>query len=176
MQPYLIPRLVTPRLLLRGFIAADLEAYAAMRAEAPVNRYIRDGRPWDRDEAGRHMAAMQGHWQLQRYGMWAVEELASNRFIGVAGVFDYALTGRPEAGWAFDPAIWGRGYATEAMRHVVAHAFGALGFARLEAVIQPANAASVRIAEKLGFALARRETSHGAEVLVYAREKLSAQA
>ncbi len=52
--------------------------------------------------------------------------------------------------WAFAPAA-GRGYLTEALRLVTGYAFGALGLHRLEANIQPANAASIRLVQRCGF-------------------------
>jgi RimJ/RimL family protein N-acetyltransferase len=44
----------------------------------------------------------------------------------------------------------GAGYATAAVRLLAAHAFGVLGLQRLELVIAPSNAASLRVAEKVG--------------------------
>jgi RimJ/RimL family protein N-acetyltransferase len=59
-----------------------------------------------------------------------------------------------EIGWAFGQAHQGKGYATEAGRALVAHAFGSLGAHRVIATCQPENTASWRVAEKLGL---RRE-------------------
>jgi RimJ/RimL family protein N-acetyltransferase len=52
-------------------------------------------------------------------------------------------------GWALGRDHWGRGYATEAGAAAVAWA----GDVELVALIAPGNARSVRVAEKLGFAL-----------------------
>jgi ribosomal-protein-alanine N-acetyltransferase len=52
--------------------------------------------------------------------------------------------------WTFAPAA-GRGYMTEALGLVIGYAFGALGLHRLEANIQPANAASIRVVQRNGF-------------------------
>ncbi len=46
---------------------------------------------------------------------------------------------------------WGRGYATEAVRAVIDHAFGALGHDALQAGARVSNAASRRVLEKCGF-------------------------
>ena len=62
-----------------------------------------------------------------------------------------------ELGYTFDPAYGGRGYATEAVTAMVAHAFGRLGVRRITAGCFADNLASVRILEKLGM---RRE-QHG---------------
>ncbi len=50
---------------------------------------------------------------------------------------------------------WGQGYATEAATAIRDHAFGALGLPRLTALIVPTNAASIRVAEKIGMQHAR---------------------
>ena len=47
----------------------------------------------------------------------------------------------------------GQGYMREAMAQTVAHAFGPLALHRLEANIQPANAASIALARSAGFRL-----------------------
>jgi RimJ/RimL family protein N-acetyltransferase len=62
-----------------------------------------------------------------------------------------------ELGYTFDPAYGGRGYATEAVTAMVAHAFGRLGVRRITAGCFADNLASVRILEKVGM---RRE-QHG---------------
>jgi RimJ/RimL family protein N-acetyltransferase len=77
-----IPHLTTERLLLRGFAPEDVEPYVAMMANADVTRYLGDGRPLSRDDAWRQLAMLAGHWVLRGFGLWAVEEQATGRFIG----------------------------------------------------------------------------------------------
>jgi RimJ/RimL family protein N-acetyltransferase len=62
---------------------------------------------------------------------------------------------------------WGRGIATEASRCVLGYGFGALGFRAVVASTDVANAASVRVLEKLGMALRRRETVEGLDTVFY---------
>lgn len=71
----------------------------------------------------------------------------------------YIQPGGPEHtvadfGYTFDPAYAGQGYATEAARAMVDHAFDVLGARRVKAGAFADNVASVRILEKLGM---RRE-------------------
>ena len=84
-MPEPIPQLETPRLLLRGFRASDLDAYAAMCADAEVMRHIGGGGPVGRDVAWGQIAFFLGHWPLRGYGMWAIEHRASGALIGRAG-------------------------------------------------------------------------------------------
>ncbi len=59
-----------------------------------------------------------------------------------------------EIGFIFDPAHQGHGYATEAARALVAHAFEHYGLHRVYGRLEPRNVASARVLEKLGM---RRE-------------------
>jgi RimJ/RimL family protein N-acetyltransferase len=83
-----IPVLETDRLILRGFMQDDLEAYARIFGDLEVARFIADGKPVDRNLAWRGMATMVGHWHLRGFGMWAVEEKASGEMIGRAGLLE----------------------------------------------------------------------------------------
>ncbi|MDO9353805.1 MAG: GNAT family protein, partial [Solirubrobacteraceae bacterium] len=58
---------------------------------------------------------------------------------------------RAELGYALARQAWGGGYMHEALQALVAHAFEALQLHRLEADIDPRNAASARSLERLGF-------------------------
>jgi len=77
---------------------------------------------------------------------WAV--IADDGFIGAVG-FNH-LTPRAELAWHFHPDHWGRGYATEAARAALdwLAAEGPVG--EVEAFIEPANAASIRLGKRLG--------------------------
>jgi RimJ/RimL family protein N-acetyltransferase len=59
--------------------------------------------------------------------------------------------GEPELGYWMGVAHWGCGYATEAARAVLDHAFGGLGYARITSRARVSNPASRRVLEKCGF-------------------------
>jgi RimJ/RimL family protein N-acetyltransferase len=73
-----------------------------------------------------------------------------------------------EIGWRFRRDAWGAGFATEAARAILDHAFGALGLAEVIADIHPENARSVRVAENIGLVLRSRRFHHGEPHLHYA--------
>ena len=66
---------------------------------------------------------------------------------GVTGI----STDEVEAGWEIVPELQGRGLATEAMRAAIDDAWPRTGADHLVAYIRPENAASQRVAAKLGF-------------------------
>lgn len=86
-------------------------------------------------------------------GYWTIRPRAApSRFAGwVLLIPEDAVGPAVEIGWRLHPDVWGRGYATEAARPLLTHAFGALGLREVVAGIMPGNAASRAVAVKLGF-------------------------
>ena len=161
----------TQRLILRLFRPTDFDDYAAMCGDAQVMRYLSPtGEVLSREEAWRHLAMLVGHWHLRGFGMWALEELQTGRFVGRAGL--YFPEGWPdrELGWALRRQFWGQGLATEAARAAAEHAFRKLGWSHLVSLIQPGNVRSIAVAERLGAKPAGVVTLRGVEHLVYRLE------
>src|SRR5512142_903784 len=165
--------LETERLLLRQFRDSDIDAYAAMCADAEVMRYIGEGKPLSRDDAWRNMAMVAGHWSLRGFGMWAVEERNTGAFVGRVGL--YYPEGWPdrEVGWALARPHWGKGYALEAALASLTHAFETLHWARAISLIDPENRRSIRLAERLGERLAGEAEVRGWRTLLYAIDRSS---
>ncbi|MDQ2079057.1 GNAT family N-acetyltransferase [Xanthobacteraceae bacterium Astr-EGSB] len=74
----------------------------------------------------------------------------SGDVIGACG-FEARDDGAPEIGYWLGVAHWGKGYATEAARALIDHAFGDLDFTALQAGARVTNPASRRVLEKCGF-------------------------
>jgi RimJ/RimL family protein N-acetyltransferase len=85
------------------------------------------------------------------------EPSTSGRFIGFVGVafrsYLPAVARRPELGWRLGRSTWGRGLATEAATAAREDAFGRLGLEELISIIHPDNAASQRVATKMGMTI-----------------------
>jgi RimJ/RimL family protein N-acetyltransferase len=145
----------TERLLLRGWRDWDVEPYARLCTDPEVMRFIGDGSTLTREQSGEQISRFVRHWEERGFGLWAMEEKGSGRFVGFAGLAhqdDWAEGGhKTEVGWRLDRAFWGRGLATEAAQASVAYGFEALGLERVISIIQPENTASRRVAEKAGF-------------------------
>ena len=140
----------TPRLLLRPLTLDDAAALASLFADAEVMRFG-DG-PQSPEWAQAWLRRALANYERRGYGPWAVVEKGGGDLIGYCGLFDFPdINGRPEVeiGYRLARANWGRGYATEAVRVARDYAFGALGLTRLSALIDPANVASIRVAEKV---------------------------
>lgn len=166
-----IPTLETERLKLRPFRPDDLDEFAAMCADPEVMRYLGRGTPMSRELSWGNIAYFTGHWFLVGCGMWAVEEKETGRFAGRIGFAEpYGWPGF-ELAWALARHRWGRGYATEGARAALTWAFEVLGRDRVISLIQPANQASIRVAERLGERPQGRAEVEGREYLVYAIER-----
>ena len=85
------------------------------------------------------------------FGMWLVSRKSDGRAIGMAGLVKRDFLKHVDLGYAFLPAGRGAGYATEAASAVVDYARERFGIRRLAAIVSPANHASIRVLERLGF-------------------------
>lgn len=142
--------LTTSRLLLRQFVEDDLDALARIYADPETMQYLGTGATFSRQESWRAIGSMLGHWLLRGYGMWAVEERASGAMVGRVGFIEPEGWPGFELGWVIARSRRGRGYAPEAASAALRYAREVLGKARVISLIRPANAASIRVAEKIG--------------------------
>lgn len=162
-----IPTFDTDRLLLRELRETDLDDFARLSADEETMRYIGKGETLDRAGTWRSIAFFLGHWQLRGFGMWAVVEKTTQRLIGRVGF--YQPEGWPgfELGWLIDRDRWGQGFATEAARACLARATSDYGKRHVISLIRPENAASIRVAEKIGETFQREDSLGDLPVLVY---------
>ncbi len=129
---------------------SDLDAYAEMLADPEVMRYMGDGKPASRDIAWRSLATMVGHWELRGYGQWAAEERETGQLVGRIGFWNPEGWPGFEVGWMLRRQFWGKGFATEGARAALEVAFTTLLRPEVISLIDPENAASIRVAERIG--------------------------
>lgn len=142
----------TPRLRLRRWEGGDLDAFTAMCADAEVMRHTGEGRPLTRAEAETALQALEGHWQLHGFGLWAVVEQATDALVGRVGLWHPPGWCDVELAWLVDRSRWGRGYGTEAARAALAYGFDQQGLDRVVSLVPVGHAASERVAARLGMA------------------------
>jgi RimJ/RimL family protein N-acetyltransferase len=150
------PLIETERLLLRPHRIDDFPAALRMWVDPNVVRFI-GGIPSSEQQVWMRILNYAGHWALLGFGYWAVEEKATDEFIGEIGFANFhrtiapAMQNVPEAGWAFVSRVHGQGYATEALRAVLAWGDVYLASPRTVCLIGAENHASRRVAEKCGY-------------------------
>ena len=170
----MVPVIETERLRLRPHGPGDFAACAAMWALPDVVRYI-GGKPFSVEEVWSRVLRYAGHWQWMGFGFWALEEKATGAFAGDLGFAEFkreiepSIEGIPEIGWVLTPRAQGKGYATEAVRAVVA--WGELHFdrARTVCLIHPENLSSLRVAEKCGYKEFQRTAYKGQPTIILER-------
>jgi len=162
-----IPTLETERLTLRPFRENDLTAFWELLQDPDVVRFISDRRVPTLQETWRAIAGWIGHWVLRGYGQWAIEERASGRIIGRAGIINPAEWPGPEVGYLLGRGWWGRGFATEAASAAMDWGFEQIGFPDLLSLIDPDNGPSIAVATRLGESRRGEVDLLGHRVLIY---------
>ncbi len=159
----MIETLVTERLVLRPFVPEDLEALALLGAEPTFWWYGLRRAMTPAESAGLLARIRAGYSDPEAPSLHAVEERDSGSLAGYAGLsvpgFLPEILPAVEVGWRLGRDFWGRGYATEAGAAALDWGFGPLGLTELVSIFEPANAASGRVMDRLGFD-AGRSTHH----------------
>jgi len=139
------PVLATERLVLRAPHRGDAAAIAALANDKRIAvNTARIPHPYGRDDAEQFIA------RANRDDGGAAFVIAlGETLIGACGV-DHRDDG-PEIGYWLGVPYWGRGYATEAVRALIDHAFDDLQCTALAAGARVSNPASRRVLEKCGF-------------------------
>ena len=139
----------TERLKLRLYTYEDLDAVERMVAKADVMKFI-GGALTKRIDAWSFIARTLGHWMLRGYGLYAVTEKSTGALVGRVGLLNPETWPDIEIAWTIDDTFQGKGYATEAAKAAGRAGFGQLKAKRLISLINPNNAPSIRVAERLG--------------------------
>jgi len=146
------PVIETGRLILRQWRSDDVAPNTAMLSDPGTARFIAaDGKPITSELAGwRNAAVMSGHWALHGFGMFAVEEKSSGKYIGRVG--PWSPPGWPgfEVGWGIAKEFRGKGYAVEAARASIDWAFATFALDQIVHPIDRENIASQAVARRLG--------------------------
>ncbi len=138
------------RLGFRSWSDADIDLAMGVWADPEVTRLI--GGPFSprqvRERLSREITTMQSHGVQY----WPIFLIATGEHVGCCGLRPYkSEEGLYEIGVHLRRTYWGQGYASEATRAVMEYGFNTLGVKALFAGHNPANAASRRVLEKLGF-------------------------
>ncbi|QNN55104.1 GNAT family N-acetyltransferase [Nocardioides mesophilus] len=145
----------TERLVLRGWGEKDRAPFAALNADPEVMEHF--PAPLTRAESDAWVDRIERHFDRHGFGWWALE--AEEGFIGFTGLavprFHAGwMDGREqpvvEVGWRLRRSAWGRGYATEAARECLRHAFEDLGREEVVSFTVVGNTRSRAVMERLG--------------------------
>jgi RimJ/RimL family protein N-acetyltransferase len=146
----------TARLRLRPYVETDLsDALAVLGDSGTMSFYPQ---PYSEEQVAAILRKNIDSYNLHRYGLFAVIEKDSGRFVGDCGITLPNIDGKDEyeVGYRIGKAWWGRGYAPEAAAAIVTYGFGTLGLARLCSHMPADHLQSRRVAEKLGMVLEKQ--------------------
>ncbi len=150
------PVLQTARLVLREFTEGDIPAIFEMLRREDINQWLETDTMKSIEEAAQRVRS---RMSLFRNGMgyrWAITLPEDpGRAIGSCGYFHVRRnTQTMEMGYELHPDYWRQGFMREALQAVLEFAFhgGVIPVVhRMESLVHPRNAASIRLLEKLGF-------------------------
>lgn len=144
----------TPRLLLRPLRTRDAGALFDIYSDPRVCRFLVHP-PWKEIRQAHEFLARDFSARDSRRSLrFAIEVSAEGVLAGECALFNlHDASRRAETGLAIASRWWGKGLAFEAMEALVEFAMDDMGLNRLEADVDPRNAASARVLQKLGFRL-----------------------
>jgi ribosomal-protein-alanine N-acetyltransferase len=153
------PELRTQRLLIRAWRDDDVDAAAAMNADPRVMEFFPS--VVSPEDNAANIAGTRARLAETGYGFLPVEVVGGAAFIGMVGLvvprFEAHFTPAVEIGWRLAAAHWGRGYATEAARALLAYGFEQLALPEIVSFTTTANVRSRRVMEKLGMQRAEED-------------------
>lgn len=174
-RDFSLPRMETRRLLLRQWRDEDLDPYARICADPETMRYMSaSGSPRTSGQTSEIVSSIRQHWIDHHFGLWAVEEMRSGKFIGRIGLQyhkDWPGEHKVEVGWLLDKACWGDGLATEGAQASLAYGFENRKLERIISVALPENRASRRVMEKCGLTFLGETHWRDTDVVWYAIDR-----
>lgn len=161
-------------MILSEWEAGDWLAFQAIAADPEVIRYIGDGQPWSEERSRRFVERQVALFQKRAFCLWKLAPREGGGVIGFCGLQPLPETDEIEIGWWLARAWWGRGLATEGARVALRDGFVRVGLARIVAIAQPANTASIGIMHKLAMRFERMAEFGGIPVVMYVKRSASA--
>lgn len=159
--------LETERLILKVWTQADADALFEIMRDAPVMRYLADGKPFTFEQVKDFLIWAENYQKENGFCRWKVIEKSSGEIIGSCGFARPHGTEEVELGYLLARKHWGKGFGTEAAHAAKFYGFGKLGFREIIAMTDLENTASCKVLEKIGFVRRGIETYGGEEILVY---------
>jgi len=142
----------TSCLILRPFEKDDLAAFSNINADPDVMRFF--PAPYDTGQTARMLDGFADKQQRFGYAFSAVERKSDGKLLGMAGLSrledGVPLAPCTEIGWRLTPAVWGKGYASEAATAWLNHGFTVLGIDEIFAYTPRLNLPSEKVMQRIG--------------------------
>lgn len=146
------PVIETERLLLREVTEADAPEVFVMRSHPEVVKYVDRAPAVSVDEALQFIRMIKGHLTDSKGICWAITLKGSDTLIGTVDIWRISPEHfRAEIGYALLPQHHGRGIMKEALRAALHYGFHIMHLHSVEANVNPANSASIKLLERMDF-------------------------
>jgi RimJ/RimL family protein N-acetyltransferase len=156
----------TERLLLRKWNDEDAALVAPIYVKPEVMEFIPGG-VWSTDRTACAVARMRELDIERGYGFYPVVVKSLGKVIGHCGLGLLEQTPEIEVAYLLDSPYWGQGYASEAVRAIIAHAFSRLAISRIVAVAFPENVRSIGVMRSVGMTPVGLAQHFGATLVKY---------
>lgn len=165
--------LETPRLIIRKLSVNDVESLRPILGDSEVMRYSLRG-ALDEEGIKEYVNKIQSHYERHGYGLWGIVQKSTDELIGIAGLIYQIVEDSPftELAYRLARKHWGKGFATEASNAIKDYAFNELGIDRLISIIEPGNAASAKVAIRVGMTRVKSTKFHEFSVDIYDTQKI----
>lgn len=162
----------TQRALMRWFQEDDLNEIAAVLGHPDVMRFSLNG-PYSREQSSAFIDGCLSQYTDKGTGLFAVIYSKTQKVIGYCGFYFQVVEGidEIEISYRLHPDYWNQGLATETAKAVQEYGFNTLGFSRMISIIESANTASIRVAEKTGMQFQKTAFFRSIPVRVYSIKK-----
>lgn len=152
MFPKRVPEIKATRVALRRLDEADVDDIFAIYSDAETMKYWSTLPMKAPEQALDLIQRIHGCFIEETLLEWGVSRLEDGSAIGTVTLASLDLVNRrAEIGFALARSCWGCGYMKEALGAALEYAFSGLGLGRIEADVDPDNAASLGLLERLGF-------------------------
>lgn len=146
------PELKTARLVMRCMESSDAADLFAMRSNDQVMRYLDRAPTQNIEEAQQLIQRILSDIAENKGVTWVLCLPETRKLIGTMGFWKITAEHfRAEIGYMMFPEWQGRGLASEALQAALNYGFSTMGLHSVEANVNPNNAASIRLLERLGF-------------------------
>ena len=145
-----LPTLTGERVHLRELQPGDVPALYSIFSDPKVMRYWSTPAFQDESEAVRLYEKIQEGFRSRQLFQWGIAY--GQDLLGTCTLFHLDFVHRrAEIGYALGHRFWGKGLARDAVTAVIVFAFETLDLHRIEADVDPRNARSLALLERLGF-------------------------
>lgn len=146
------PVITTERLVLRQFTLADIPGILRLRSEDKVSKYITRPNLNNEEDTTAYINKMNTGIANNESVIWGITMKGVDKVMGSICLWhilkeDY----RAEVGYEMHPDYWGKGIMQEASAAIINYGFSTMGLHSIEAIVNPDNAASIKLLERNRF-------------------------